>query len=123
MTKSEIFKAAHAMARKVVAIVGDYMVAFSYSLKEVYKNMNAKNLTMAELAEKALELGATKWEKGTMSRIYINSDKMFGDVFGLEQVSERSPYAGKFQSIGKARFGLMRTKTHFTLTLAWFAHC
>ncbi|HIF9321683.1 TPA: hypothetical protein ACX6QP_002180 [Photobacterium damselae] len=44
MTKTEIFKSAHKMARKVVAIVGDYMVALAYSLKEVYKNMTVKTV-------------------------------------------------------------------------------
>lgn len=35
MTKSEIFKAAHRMARGTVKAVGNYMIAFSLALKEV----------------------------------------------------------------------------------------
>lgn len=37
MTKSELFKEAHKEARKIVSIVGNYQVAFSYALKELYK--------------------------------------------------------------------------------------
>ncbi len=35
MTKSEIFKAAHEMARGTVKAVGNYMIAFSLALKEI----------------------------------------------------------------------------------------
>lgn len=58
---------------------------------------------MQTLITKALELGAVKWEKGSICRVYINTDQLFGNVFGLEQISERSSYAGKFQTIGKAK--------------------
>ena len=46
MSKSELFKSAHKLARGVVAIVGDYMIAFSYALKEIYKNMSEKTFTL-----------------------------------------------------------------------------
>ncbi|HHY0551886.1 TPA: hypothetical protein ACVU5P_004205 [Vibrio parahaemolyticus] len=35
MTKSEIFKTAHEMARGTVKAVGNYMIAFSLALKEI----------------------------------------------------------------------------------------
>lgn len=44
MTKSEIFKSAHKMARNIVKVVGDYLVAFKFALKEVYKNMTVKTV-------------------------------------------------------------------------------
>ena len=65
MNKSQIFKAAHENARKIVKIVGDYVVAFSYSLKEVYAGMKKS------VAEQLNELGFVKvsaWK----DRFYIN---------------------------------------------------
>ena len=43
MTKSEIFKAAHALAKATLEVVGDYMVALTLALKSVYKNMVNSN--------------------------------------------------------------------------------
>lgn len=53
---------------------------------------------MNTLITKALDNGATVWNE---KRVYINSDKMFALVFGLEQ--KKSPYAGTFETIGKAK--------------------
>lgn len=36
MTKSEIFKLAHAEARRTVKVVGDYAIAFKLALKAIY---------------------------------------------------------------------------------------
>lgn len=49
MTNSEIFKSAHAMARNTVKFVGNYMIAFSLALKEVYKNMATKIVELKSL--------------------------------------------------------------------------
>lgn len=56
---------------------------------------------MTNLIEKAIKLGAQVWEKGSMKRVYINSDSIFAGVFSLEQ--KKSPYAGTFETIGKAK--------------------
>lgn len=42
MTKSEIFKKAHSIAKSIVSIVGNYSIAFSTALKEVYANASAR---------------------------------------------------------------------------------
>ena len=67
MTKSELFKAAHATARNTARFVGNYMISFSLALKEAYK--------MAEktLAQKLIDLGGNEWKKGKFHRIYIES--------------------------------------------------
>lgn len=39
MTKSELFKRAHKMARNTVAIVGNYSIAFKLALIHLYKEM------------------------------------------------------------------------------------
>ncbi len=53
MTKSEIFKAAHAFARASVCKIGDYMVAFQYSLKVVYKKLKlGASFVQLEMAAK-----------------------------------------------------------------------
>ena len=39
MTNSDIFKAAHKYARKILTKVGDYVIAFKLALKLVYKKV------------------------------------------------------------------------------------
>lgn len=78
MTKSEIFKAAHALAKATVEVVGDYMIAFSLALKETYK------MTEKTLEKKLIDLGLSVWgEDFGKPRIYINPESM-GAIFGLE---------------------------------------
>ncbi len=68
MTKSELFKAAHKLARNTVKVVGNYSIAFSLALKETYK-MTVK--AVKTLEQKAIELGGNVWEKNDMKRVYI----------------------------------------------------
>ena len=68
MKKSEIFKKAHQAAKSIVSIVGNYAVAFSISLKEVYAMADS-------IADKMLEAGLKVWEKGNMKRIYMNCEQ------------------------------------------------
>jgi len=56
---------------------------------------------MKDLISKAIKAGAKEWTKGSMSRVYISGDAMFGAVFDLEQ--KASTYAGTFETIGKAK--------------------
>lgn len=52
MTKSEMFKKAHEVARSTVGIVGDYMIAFSIALKGVYKMSNTQTANTQIESEK-----------------------------------------------------------------------
>lgn len=79
MSKSEIFKKAHEIARNTVALVGDYMIAFSIALKNLYKEGKKMAATMQQKLE---ALGLTVWEGGQHKRIYI-SDKT-EEIFGLK---------------------------------------
>ena len=54
MTKSELFKAAHKIARETKAIAGSYRIAFSCALRDLYAgvaNMNEKSSKEKEAAE------------------------------------------------------------------------
>lgn len=73
MTNSELFTKAHKIARNTVKFVGNYMIAFSLALKEVYK------MTVKTLEEKAIELGGNVWEKNGMRRVYITLS-MFNEL-------------------------------------------
>lgn len=56
MTKSEIFKSAHKLARKVVSVVGNYMCAFKFALQEIYKKMNqAAEISAAKIIADQIE--------------------------------------------------------------------
>ena len=71
MTKSEIFKAAHRMAKATVKAVGNYMIAFSLALKEIY-NSTKKVAKSAE--QQLIEMGGKLWEQGNMRRVYLSLD-------------------------------------------------
>ena len=54
MAKSELFKAAHKIARETKAIAGSYRIAFSCALRDLYAgvaNMNEKSAKEKEAAE------------------------------------------------------------------------
>ncbi|PHM23010.1 hypothetical protein [Xenorhabdus ehlersii] len=76
MNKSQIFSAAHKIAKNTVAIVGDYQIAFSLALRDVYSSMISTE-------NKLLKMGFSVWENHGHRRIYINIER-FGEVFGLE---------------------------------------
>lgn len=80
MTKSEIFKKAHQIAKSTVAVVGNYSIALSLALKEVYASLSQETVSVES---KLIDLGCKVWEMGSMKRIYINEDKM-PEVFGFE---------------------------------------
>ena len=68
MNKSKLFTHAHQIARNTVAQVGNYMIALSLALKELYS-------TAKKSAEQQLiDLGGKLWEKGSMRRVYLSLD-------------------------------------------------
>lgn len=66
MSRSEIFKAAHKIAKATVAIVGDYIVAMSLALKEVYASMKKS------VVEKIKELSGVSSVSQWNDRYYVN---------------------------------------------------
>ena len=78
MTKSEMFKKAHGIARNTVSVAGDYLVAFSLALKSIYAEIT--NMVKS-MEKKLIDLGLSVWEGGAHRRIYIN--ECLVDVFGL----------------------------------------
>lgn len=63
MSKSIIFKKAHKIAKAIAAKVGDYMIAMSIALKEVYASMKKS------LVEQIKELSGKKMTKLTEAQI------------------------------------------------------
>lgn len=72
MTKSELFKAAHAMARKVIQAGDDYRATFGAALKIL--------LSKPSLLEQLIAIGGALWEKAGMRRIYFNNA---AELYGL----------------------------------------
>ena len=66
MNKSEIFKNAHRVARETVKSVGDYMIAFSLALKEIY------SMSKETAEDSLIKLGGRAWEKFGMKRVYLS---------------------------------------------------
>lgn len=79
MDKSKLFTQAHQIARQTVAQVGDYMIAFSLALRELY-SMTTKTVKSAE--QQLIDLGGKLWEKGSMRRVYLSLD-VLNSITGL----------------------------------------
>ena len=71
MDKSTLFNQAHQTARNTVAQVGNYMIAFSLALKELY-SMTKNTAKSAE--QQLIDLGGKLWEQGNMRRVYLSLD-------------------------------------------------
>jgi hypothetical protein len=92
MTKSELFKAAHKIAREIRSYCSDYRTAFSCALRAIYEGYTMEEKTTAQkleelgikaTAQKLEELGIEVWENKNMRRYYIPRWKMY-DVFRLD---------------------------------------
>ena len=84
MTKSELFKTAHTIARKTVKAVGNYMVAFKLALINLYKGISMdKNKCVETLL---LKEGFETWEKNGMRRIYIDNWNLDGFKIQVKKV-------------------------------------
>ncbi|OEY66787.1 hypothetical protein [Marinobacter sp. X15-166B] len=78
MNKSKLFKNAHKVAKATVAIVGDYMIAFSLALKAAYSEL--KNNMQQKLESLGLSVWGADFGK---ARIYVNIESLAA-VFGLD---------------------------------------
>jgi len=90
MTKSEIFKAAHKLAKAVVDYVGDYRIALSFSLKTVIA--------------KAKKGADSKWFDESAERVRVKFEiKMHGFAFVGKGAtnSGKSTSVYKFESVSK----------------------
>ena len=79
MTKSEIFKAAHAAARKTLKLVGDYRIAFQFAIKEIYMNMKTE---VSSVKEKLVNMGGNIYIEHGCDRVYI-SQAIFNVITGF----------------------------------------
>lgn len=71
MTGTELFTKAHKIARETRASFVTYRAAFSAALKGLYAMMKENEKSTAEKLE---EIGLTAWERGEMTRYYLNRD-------------------------------------------------
>lgn len=92
MTKSDLFKAAHKIARETKAIAGSYRIAFACALKDLYAGIAAAEAkSVAQILE---DCGCQHWERGEMDRIYINRNaREVIKAAGFKQLS-----SGKFEN-------------------------
>lgn len=90
MDKSTLFNQSHQIARNTVAQVGDYMIAFSLALRELY-SMSTKTVKSAE--QQLIDLGGKLWEKGSMRRVYL-SLSVLNKI--TDKCENMNPYKHKF---------------------------
>ena len=71
MTRSELFTAAHKLAKTLVATLKSYKAAFSAALKKVYSQLNNKVMTLSEKFE-AMKAEGMKCKFWNEKRIYVD---------------------------------------------------
>ena len=87
MNKSELFKAAHKLAKSVIKSGDNYRVTFGSAIKAILEGFV---MTTKSIADQLIEAGAKVWEKGDMKRIYINTSDVFVKAFDLAENALRS---------------------------------
>ncbi len=87
MNKSELFKAAHKLAKSVIKSGDNYRVTFGAAIKAILEGFV---MTTKSIADQLIEAGAKVWEKGDMKRIYINTSDVFVKAFDLAENALRS---------------------------------
>ena len=87
MNKSELFKAAHKLAKSVIKSGDNYRVTFGAAIKAILEGLV---MTTKSIADQLIEAGAKVWEKGNMKRIYINTSDVFVKAFDLAENALRS---------------------------------
>lgn len=97
MNKSELFKAAHKLAKSVIKSGDNYRVTFGAAIKAILEGLV---MTTKSIADQLIEAGAKVWEKGNMKRIYIN-DAVAQIVFN-ENILKDFPQVKI--NVGKAKF-------------------
>ena len=75
MTKSELFKAAHKLAKSIIQVGDNYRVTFGLAIKAILSQ------TTNSIVDTLLEMGLKVWENYGKKRIYMNADK-FNEVTG-----------------------------------------
>lgn len=108
MNKSNLFKAAHKLAKSVIQVGDNYRVTFGLAIKAILSS------TKKSFSEILLALGLKVWEKGNMKRIYINKASQFyafADEAGLDAntVKAYSHFADRISS-NKTWFDLNANK-------------
>lgn len=69
MNKSELFKAAHKLAKSAIKSGDNYRVTFGAAIKAILAGFAAEAKSMAD---RLIEAGAKVWAKDAMKRIYLN---------------------------------------------------
>ena len=63
MTNSQIFKAAHKLAKSVIKSDDNYRVTFGAAIKAILEGLV---MTTKSIADQLIEAGAKVWEKGNI---------------------------------------------------------
>ena len=96
MTKSELFKAAHKIAREIKAIAGSYRIAFSCALRDLYAGVASMNENPSKETEAADEIQVIIYAGGS----YVNKR-----VASLEEASAlRAEYRAKTPEFSRFSF-------------------
>ena len=87
MNKSELFKAAHKLAKSVIKAGDNYRVTFGACIKAVLNGFTKKSI-----ADQLLEMGCKVWEKAGFKRIYMTCaqlNKATGRDYSLSDTNNK----------------------------------
>jgi len=78
MTKSELFKAAHAQAKATVKVIGSYQIAFKLALIALYAEKNTSAAIELFSADLLDELKFTAMDTPCFEHIFIDESQSYG---------------------------------------------
>ena len=104
MTRTDLFKKAHEIARQTKEIAGSYRLAFACALKALYNGEIDMEKT---IEEKLIAAGASAWEKGEYKRIYL-SESVVRDL-GFTQGTSGCWYANPEDEATRIRSNSMNS--------------
>lgn len=104
MNKSQIFKAAHQLAKE---FTGNYSARFALALRQVYQSLKSVNHIeninkLAQVIELDTELKASVWQKGGKNRIYIKASSQNGSFMDAGYLDISADSAVFFESASRA---------------------
>ena len=116
MTKSELFKSAHAMAKATVEAVGNYMVAFKLALKFIHSEAKTpKRRSMGRRASSS----SMMYKFSYKGQVYFAKDSDLELIFKdeIREELKKESFKNSFTALGQIKLSLYKALVTKQLTL------
>ncbi|AYE38388.1 hypothetical protein D1B17_06955 [Companilactobacillus zhachilii] len=117
MTKSEIFVKAHKIAKEIIESVGDYMIAMSFALKQVYKEYADSFIDPNYNQIRLIQSKLIRSGKYSISDIFMNAED------GVREIAHKAGAYYGFNVYAKLLHGREKIAKVFISEKLWDEAC